>query len=204
MVLVRRTVLISGTAHALRRGFDFAKHYDRREALRTITLLGLLLHKLNRLKEDYMNDTAFKFGQLLAAADVLHVGYCADVRGGDVPPSLLGNQIFTLAQVLPAKALAVLCRRWKPYCGWATKAARERARVDALIASRKPEDQQRGWEIKKALRQAREMRVLADQLAPALCDSESSDRFRAELLLGYIAGLPKAQSDTSDSENSMS
>jgi hypothetical protein len=73
-----------------------------------------------------------------------------------------------------------------------------------LIVSRKPEDQQRGWDIKRALRHAREMRSLADQLAPALCDSESSDRFRAELLLGYIAGLPKAQSDASDSDSSTS
>ena len=45
-----------------------------------------------------MQGTAFKLGQLLAAADIVHAGYCADVRGGAVPPALLGNQVFAMAQ----------------------------------------------------------------------------------------------------------
>ena len=140
-----------------------------------------------------MQETAFKLGQLLAAADMVHTGYCADVRGGDVPPSLLGNQVFTMAQAGPAKALATLCRRWKPYDGWAKKADRDRARLDAMVASKNPDDQRRGWDIKKALRHAREMKPLAELLAPALAGCTVDDAFRAELLLGYIAGLPKAQ-----------
>jgi len=195
LVLARRSTIVSSTAHAMRRGFDFAKEFDRREVLRTITLLGVLLHKLGRSKENYMNDVAFKLGQLLAAADVVHAGYCADVRGGDVPPSLLGNQVFTIAQTAPTKALAMLCRRWKPYDGWAKKADRERRRTDTLIASKKPSEKQRERDIKEALRCAREMRPLADALAPALDGCAVDDTFRAELLLGYIAGLPKAQRD---------
>jgi hypothetical protein len=186
-------VLIVGTAHALRRRFDHAKDFDRREALRTVTILGVLLHKLGREKEAYMNETAFKLGQLLAAVDVVHVGYCADVRGGDVPPSLLGNQVFTMAQSAPAKALAMLCRRWKPYDGWAKK--KRWGEAEALVASKKKDDRDRGWDIKKALRHAREMGPLAVELAPALEGCRTDDIFRAELLLGYIAGLPKPEKE---------
>jgi hypothetical protein len=198
LVLHRRAMLVRGTTHALRRGFDFAKHYDRYDTLQTITLLGVLLYKLDRKKEVYMKEAAFKLGQLLAAVDIVHAGYCADVRGGDVPPSLLGNQVFAMAQTSPNKALATLCRRWKPYDGWAKKAGRESNRAEALIASREKEEQQRGWDIKKALRYAREMGPLAAELAPALEGCRVDDIFLAELLLGYIAGLPKAQREDVD------
>jgi len=195
LLLRRRATLVTGTAHALRRGFDFAKDYDRHETLRTITIIGVLLHKLYRNKEVYMNETAFKLGQLLAAADVVHAGYCADVRGGAVPPSLLGNQIFAMAQTAPTKALAMFCRRWKPYDGWAKKAVREPNRAETLIESKQKSDQRRGWDIKKALRHAREMEPLAAELAPVLESCHVDDTFLAELLLGYIAGLPKTQKE---------
>jgi len=145
-----------------------------------------------------MNETAFKLGQLLAAADVVHAGYCADVRGGDVPPSLLGNQVFAMAQSDPNKALATLCRRWKPYDGWAKKASRNTNRVSTLIASSSKDDQSRGWDIRKALRYAREMAPLAAELAPVLETCRVNDIFLAELLLGYMAGFPKTQRDDGD------
>ncbi|HVT58030.1 MAG TPA: hypothetical protein VHR45_06500 [Thermoanaerobaculia bacterium] len=203
MVLARRAALVSGTAHEFRRGDsakkyergDSAKKFDRCEALRTVTLLGVLLHKLGRTKEGYMSAMAFKLGQLLAAADMVHAGYCADVRGGNLPPSLLGNQVFTMAQTAPTKALATLCRRWKPYDGWAKKAARDRGRVDTLLASGKKDDERRGWAIKRALRHARDMGDLAGELSASLAGCKVDDTFRAELLLGYIAGLPRAQTD---------
>lgn len=199
MVLARRDALVSGIAHAQRRELKFMKKFDGREALRTVTMLGLLLHKLGRTKEDYMSDTAFKLGQLLAAADVVHAGYCADLRSGEVPPSLLGNQVLTMAQTAPVKALATLSRRWKPYDGWAKKAARERARADKLVKSGGQAEKQRGWDIRKAVRYAREMGLLAEELGSLLPGCEVNDTFRAELLLGYIAGLPKAKEmDTVD------
>jgi len=203
-VFTRRSVLVAGVGHVQHtpecwdRRFKVIKKFDLREALRTITVLGVLLHKLDRDKEVYMNDTAFNLGQLLAAADIVHAGYCADVRGGAVPPSLLGNQVFVMAQSLPAKALALLCRRWKPYDGWAKKASRDRKKSDGLIASKNKNDQQRGWDIKKALRSAREMGPLAEQLAGTVDDCRVDDIFRAELLLGYISGLPKKQDEDAD------
>src|SRR5574341_159594 len=199
MVLVRRSGLAAGVAHVRhaprcwRRRGETLKKFDHREALRTVTLLGVLLDKLGRTKEEYMSDAAFTLGQLLAAADVVHAGYCADVRGGNVPPSLLGNQVFSTAQTAPAKALAILSLRWKPYDGWAKRTAHERKRIDGLVASKNKEEQQRGWDVRKALRHAREMGPLADQLAPLLSGCAPDDSFRAELLLGYLAGLPKAE-----------
>jgi len=100
-----------------------------------------------------------------------------------------------MAQASPTKALATLCRRWKPYDGWAKKAARERNRAEQLAASKNADERQRGWDIRRALRHAREIGRLADELGPALADCKVNDTFRAELLLGYIAGLPKAQRD---------
>jgi hypothetical protein len=200
-VLARRSVLLIAVAHVQHTPDSWArrraaiKALDRREALRTVTVLGVLLHKLGRARENYMNDAAFKLGQLLAVADVVHAGYCADVRGGDVPPSLLGNQVFATAQTAPARSLAMLCRRWRPYGGWAAKATRNRARADALVASKKKEDQQRGWDIRWALHHARELRPLADGLAQSLAGCTVDDTFRAELLLGYLAGLPKPQKE---------
>ncbi len=204
VVLTRRAVLLAGVAHSQHtpqsseRRTEIVKKFDRTEALRTITLLGLLLHKLSREKEVYMQGTAFKLGQLLAAADIVHAGYCADVRGGAVPPALLGNQVFAMAQAAPVKALATLCRRWKPYAGWARKVASESTRTESLVTSSNRGEQQRGWDIKKALRQARMMGGLASELAPALINCPVNDAFRAELLLGYIAGLPKSQKDDAD------
>jgi len=204
MVLVRRRLLVAAAAHlqhtpdSWKRRRETVKKLDRREALRTVTVLGVLLYKLGRAKEDYMNDAAFKLGQLLAAVDMVHAGYCADVRGGEVPPSLLGNQVFAIAQNAPDKALAMLCRRWKPYAGWVSKAAHNPSRAEALKNSKKKDEKQQGWDIKKAVRYAREVQPLAHELASAFAGCTVDDRFRAELLLGYLAGLPKAHKDETD------
>lgn len=203
LLLVRRAALLYNVAHVQHspecwnRRLKEMKKLDHYEALRTITLLGILLHKLYR-EEAYMDETAFKLGQLLAGADIIHAGYCADVRGGAIPPSLLGNQIFNMAQAAPIKALAVLCLRWKPYGGWAKRAARETERIEKLVSSQNKTDQKRGWDIREALSYARRIRPLADDLAPALADCRTDDTFRAELLLGYIAGLPRVHKEEVD------
>ena len=118
LVMDRHGPLLSGTAQALRKGFEGAKEFDRAGALRSATLLGILLRKIGRRREAYMDETGFKLGQLLAVADVVHVGYCADRRNGDVPPVLLGNSVLAMARSSPTRALAVLLQRWKPYGAW--------------------------------------------------------------------------------------
>lgn len=167
----------------------------KKEAEKNCVLLGLLLHKMERKKEDYMNDTAFKLGQFLAGLDVIHAGYCADVRGGNVPPSLLGNQYLTMSQKNPKKALASICQRWKPYAGWAVKSMQDRSRTDALCNSTKTEEKNRGWAIRKAWRCFRELSSLAEELNSLLQEKKIDESFKAELLLGYISGLTKKEQD---------
>lgn len=199
LLLVRRTSLVSGTAHILH-GPDgpTGMRFNHLEVLLTISLLGVFLHKLSRDWRVYMTGEAFKLGQLLAAADVVHAGYCADVRKGALPPSLLGNQVFAMAQTNPTTALATLCRRWKPYAGWAKQATRERGKTQELITTSGREEQQRGWAIRRAIRFAREMAPLANELGSTLVNCKVDDVFRAELLLGYIAGLPPTDRNSPD------
>ena len=208
LVLARRSSLVVGTAHAVRKGLDAARQFDCREALKTVTVLGLLLYMLGRRRgtaEDYMSDEAFKFGQLLAAVDLVHVGYCADVRSGQVPPALLGNQVFAMAQTSPVKALNALARRWKPYAGWAMKSARafdakaNRRRDELMRASKNREESQRGWDITRALAVSWRVQPLMEELRAVLA-AAPTDVFRAELLLGYIAGIPKANAGAPQDE----
>lgn len=221
LVLSRRSFLLDKVAHVQHtpqswsRRDDEVKKYDYREALRTITILGLTLSKLKRSKEVYMKEAAFRLGQLLSAADLVHAGYCADVRSGSVPPSLLGNQVFAMAQSSPARALALLSTRWKPYDGWISRKVREgyepparliaengRLKKDNEVSTKEDKKELRKvWAIKTAMYQ----RGKASDICRELCESlppRCDDTFRAELLLGYIAGIPWEQSVDVDDSNS--
>ena len=205
MVLERQGTLLTGYAHALRKdsGADklkYALKFDRAAqtaTLRTVTAFGLLLAKVGR-RENYMTDVAFKLGQFLAVADTVHVGYCMDVRKGDVPPTLLGNSILSTAQSDPSKALAVLSRRWAPYGAWA-KRPRVYEEAGRLIQSGNRGDQGRGWAIRKAISWGRRANELCQELHGQL-PNKVNDEFRAELLLGYVAGLPPLTKDARTAE----
>jgi hypothetical protein len=201
LLLQRQTGLLAGVAHARMRGqlkdFD-PKATSRRDALDSASWMGALLFFIGRNKEVYMQEAGFKLGQLLSAADAVHIGYCADVRGGDAPPTLIGNSVFAAAGRDPVKALEVLQGRWKPYGAWAKTAAVLR-RAAGLEAT----DKGRAGQMRRAIGQAR----LAEQLCRDLHEhlaqlrSPPSETFRAELLLGYLAGIePEKTSTASKSE----
>ncbi len=95
-----------------------------------------------------MFDAAFRLGQLLAAADVVHIGYCMDVRGGNVPPTLIGNAVFGLAGANPMRALSMLQGRWKPYDAWAKRFLRRRSEAQT-------KGDEAGWAIRNGRSQAR-------------------------------------------------
>lgn len=199
--LNRRHRLMAGVAHAARRG-DLSG-YDTRAALDSAGLLGLLLfqHRPSIRKEEYMQDPGFLLGQLLAGADVLHRGYCEDQRGGAIPPSLLGNQLLGLAQRAPQSALAQLCRRWRVYAGWAEKKRRDR-RQDLRVPDRSAKGER---SIYYGVHATWRMRELAEQLEGRL-PAAADDPFRAELLLGYMTGLPrrgKAESPETSTEDDL-
>ena len=197
-VLARQGVLLAGTAQALRRdrakeGSKAAHPFDRTAASQAVAVLSLLLAKTGRNKEAYMGSAAFQLGQVLAAADVIHAGYCAAVRGGQTPPTLLGNSLLAIAQDDPARALALLGRRWGPYLAW-VRAQADWDEADRLTKSGKPGDEAKGWAIKSALADASRVKGVAEVLGGNVPDSASTDdKFRAELLLGYVAGLPKPE-----------
>ncbi len=193
VVLRRHHQLLEAAAHA-KHGARVSR-LDTGTALRVLTLLAILLNALGRRGGSWMNDAAFRLGQLLSVADVVHAGYCADVRQGQVPPALLGNSVLTMAQANPAKALAALGRRWKPYASWAKRASA--AEAAKLRDSAKPDQKDRGWKISQAIWQYRRVAEISAELHGRLPQT-ADDVFRAELLLGYVAGLPprtKAESD---------
>lgn len=186
--------LLSGCAQALRKGGDKAQSFKRDSALLGLTLIGVLLHKTGR-QGGYMEDNAFRLGQLLAVADTVHVGYCMDRRNGGIPPTLLGNAVFTMAQKDPIRALALLGRRWKPYGAW----AKQPNNTSAEKPPAAPEKADKYWAIRRALSQAHRAEELTRKLHGHL-PSETTDLFRAELLLGYVAGLPSRRESSDDAD----
>lgn len=199
LVLERQADLLIGIAHASRCGrlkdFD-PRASSRIDALRSVSWLGALLFFHRRNKEAYMDDAGFKLGQLLSAADAVHMGYCADMRDNAVPPTLVGNSVFAIAGRNPERALGVLQTRWKPYHAWATRAA-------SLRMATPGKDDARGWAVLRAISQARHAKRLCEELHPVLAQMKAQahvpDTFRAELLLGYLAGLrPESKPDSSN------
>ena len=201
LLLDRHTGLVSGLAQASTRGQlkDFDKTATgRRDGLRSIAWMGALLYFLDRPKETYMDDTGFKLGQLLSAVDKVHMGYCADVRGGDTPPTLIGNSVFATAGRDPLRALGVLQTRWKPYAAWAR-------RTDAVLERANAKPDNLAWAMRRGISQARIAGRLCEGLQDSLRDRSEpcDDSFRAELLLGYVAGVrpdsnpPGPDTDTS-------
>ena len=152
-----------------------------------------------------MSDAAFRLGQFLAVADVVHIGYCNDLRGGDVPPTLIGNSVLAVAGADPVRALSILQTRLKPYLAWAKRA-------DFIFAKAANEERQGNKGRAIALRQGvsharRAEDIAADlhtMLAPYRNRSQNpDDSFRAELLLGYVAGLRPAKRADDPPDNEM-
>ncbi len=194
-LLDRQGRAISGAAHAVRQDatrerLHHALNYDRDAALRGLAGIGILLAKLGRHKEDYMSDVAFKLGQLLAVADAVHAGYCADVRKGEVPPSLLGNAVLATAQADPVRALAVLSRRWAPYAAWAKRPTVRDAAFRLTRQDASKDEKKRGWPMRTAISQLNDAEALCRDLHGRL-PRHADDVFRAELLLGFVAGPPR-------------
>jgi hypothetical protein len=207
LFLARRGPLIAAIAHAGVRGDP--KGFDGKAALDSVSVIGLLLHQIRRKKEVYMDDVAFQLGQLLAGADILHRGFCEDQRRGSIPSALLGNQALALAQRSPVAALNVLCNRWRVYAGWAEKNRNSIAKPDqAQPKDRKERDEmQRHWAVYRGVTIVWKLRQLAQGLHGGPLPDRADDRFRAELLLGYIAGPPApapASTDTTTSETNPS
>lgn len=195
--------LLFGVGQAMRGPIDDIKPFNRPMARDAVSLLALLLWKMNRKKELFMNDTAYQIGQLLSAADKLHYGYCLDQRSGSIPPTLLGNSLLTLAEKNPTGALSQLLTRVKPYYGWANKARSgnlnaniEKAQSEGASESIKKTRIDRAYKIKAGAFAPIAMASIAAELHGNLSSATLDDIFRAELLLGYLAGIPRKENDS--------
>lgn len=189
LVLVRGAVLLSQAGHILHRD-DRVTHELWRKFVssagsqrpdyafsQTISLIGSLLYIMNSKVEDYMNESAFLVGKLLAAMDELHRCYCIAVRKGDIPNALIGNGLLGRAAESPARALEELCDRSRIYLGWARSAA---------VPNGAPKEMQIA--IKSAHKVLRIIAPLSERLHGDLSlDQVLEPVQKAHLFLGYLS-----------------
>src|SRR5207245_1531185 len=92
-----------------------------------------------------------------------------------------------------------LSQRWKPYGAWA-KLPETWDLGKRLSQRADPVEKSRGWDIVRgashAFRAADLTRELHGHLPVAI-----NDTFRAELLLGYVAGLPRRETEEPPEDN---
>ncbi len=153
-------------------------------ALKTISLIGIILNTFGYRKEDYMKDVAFQIGQVLSLADTLHKDYCIVVRQGQMPSTLIGTALMRRAMDNPTGALADLSERIMEYVRWAKI---------AQISSDWPAKDQREIAINEARKRLRQYQALADSLGEAVLPRETNDLMKAQLLLGFLASPPAEQ-----------
>jgi hypothetical protein len=169
---------------------DKGKPDPRYYLIQSISLVATLLHALNSQKGNYMNQSPFLLGKLLAIMDELHKCYCIDERKGDIPSMLIGNGLLGRAADSPEQALQDLCDRSRIYLGWAkTAQVREKTAEKNRIA----------------IYSARKLLRLAEPIAESLHSETSlglplgSDA-KAHLFLGYLSPVLGGPKDTSGSK----
>jgi hypothetical protein len=167
-LLKNSTLLLLALGQAHNRGLVhlLPQKYNKQPLLFP-TILGLLLHKLDRMKGEYMDSPPYLIGRLLSFCDQLHERYCQKVREGSIPPQLVGNALMPTALETPQKALAILSNRILPYQAWAKTVRGEDAGLPRYFLA----------EIGKL------SASLSSQPLPGRCD----DGDKAEMLLGYLA-----------------
>jgi hypothetical protein len=134
------------------------------------TLYGLLLYKKGIRKEDYMKEDVFYLGRYFAVVDKLHIQYSLDVRNGDVPLRLIGNDYVSLALQNPLEAFISLGRRLAhPYISWAKRVGTD---TDPRQAA------------KNCLK---DIADLTNRLTENEIPTEIDDNGKAKLILGYLS-----------------
>lgn len=154
------------------------KEKSKDDRIKNPAILGLLLYKLGRNKEDYMKDQFYQLGKLLALADGLQYHYCKWVRSSDddrkrgavnAPVQLVGNSMLRAAEMSPQTVIANLGRRTSCYMTW--------AKTDR--------DMEKGisrWFIKQ-------INEVSCGLEITQWPSRLSPLEKSELYLGYMAGF---------------
>ena len=167
----------------------------RLDLLTSVAVFGILLNLLRRTKGTYMNERDYLLGQLLQFADRLHIVYCYGVRGGQVPPQLIGNSLMDQAGQNPAKALAILQQRLPVYERYATQLLHSAEPV-LYGPEEKDKEKVRLARLKhKAWKQAGWIKATLARLSAEVhrlgLEPVSGPQGQAELLLGYLAAPGK-------------
>ena len=146
-----------------------------------LPLLGILLRKLNRTKETYMDTSPFLLGRFLNLMDGLHYIWCRNVKEKDpLPPQLLGSSLFASFQFNPVQAFGNAGLRMKPYLDW----AKTNQTKDVALAR---------WYVGEFGR-------VTSAIKEAGIPKRLSDIDKAEMLLGYLAS-PEKHHDVENTES---
>ena len=153
-----------------------------------LSMLGLFLYRANISKEDYMESIPYLYGQLLKAADELHMLYCKTVRDEDFPPQFVGSSLFQNASEMPARTLTLFGQRMMPYYAWA-KSYRCKG-----INEPEKESWRAGWLYSQC---ERIMNLLSEKWTAPVRFSEEE---KAQLFIGYLAAFPKKEAEKDSKE----
>ena len=146
---------------------------------KVLSLLGILLYKLNRTKEKYMERAPYLIGRFLNLADGLHAIWCHNVKEKDpLPPQLLGSSLYASFQLNPQQGFGNAALRLKPYLDWAKTTQTK----DIALAR---------WFVGEFIR-------VAAAIKEAGIPARLSDADKAEMLLGYLSAPGKNTDSTPD------
>lgn len=163
-------------------------------------ILGLLLSKLGKNKEEFMNESAFLLGRCLRIADEVHRLYCEVVRKNELPSELCGSSLLVSMMESPVTTLSQLAMRSAPYVKWAcayhddktVKKTNDGNTIKYIVLVK-------SWWKRWA--------DVADQLHATKWPKRLTQEERAQVFLGYLASFSKTGKPTednqTDSENSI-
>ena len=158
------------------------------DAKNMLALLGLFLYRNGIRKDDYMDNLPYLYGQLLKAADELHVLYCKVVRKGEIPPQLAGGGLFLAAVEAPVRTLNVLSQRIAPYYQWAKSYRLQGIQIEGK------ESWRAGWlyrlceDITEKIKQNWTMQT------------RFNEEEKAQMFIGYLAVFPKSEKNETKTE----
>lgn len=117
-----------------------------------------------------MKEDVFYLGRFFAVVDKLHIQYSLDIRNGDVPVRLIGNDHVSLALQNPLEAFVSLGRRLEhPYISWAKRVSPDTIPRQAA---------------KNCLK---DISALANRLTGTEIPNEIDNADKAKLILGYLS-----------------
>ncbi|NLG01958.1 MAG: hypothetical protein GX565_17665 [Lentisphaerae bacterium] len=144
-------------------------------------VLGMLLYKLGKTKESYMNESAFQLGRFLRIADEIHRLYCEVVRPNDKLPELCGSSLLSPMLESPLRAFNQLTIRVTPYLKWVKRFHGEEKSGLAHY-----------W--------VHQWATIADALHKTNWPVRPSPEERAQIFLGYLSSFPESEKPETSTE----